>query len=154
MVGGLNYAQNLADVRRLPLVLEEPNKVVYVAHDYSWFHANNNNNYNLYKEKVTAAWGYIALETGQPFTAPVFVSEFGTCHTNQSCYTDSWFQHFLRFMEDDASVISWGYWPIDGTSCYGEEAGRVWGSEETFGMLNMCWNRVYEPLLQEVKRIF
>ena len=37
-VEGLNYASDLTGVAKYPIQLTVPNRVVYEAHDYSWFH--------------------------------------------------------------------------------------------------------------------
>ena len=162
MVGGLEYSTELAAVRTLPVVLSVPNRVVYVAHDYPWFYSTELS-YEAYAAKVDANWGYIAIEAGENFTAPVFVSEFGTCHTGMNCIAPTrgartgsmmdnglWFQHIQRYMRE--RDFDFAYWPLNGSTCKGTD--RVTGTEETYGLLNVCWNAyVFPPLLEALQAL-
>ena len=48
--------------------------------------------------------------------------------------------------------FEWGYWALDGTESTGQ--GRTYGSEETFGILNMTWNGLANTnLLKDLQEI-
>ena len=75
------------------------------------------------------------------FTAPVWVSEFGTCNTAEDCVSASsgqglWFQSFLHVLGD--ADVDWSYWAFNGTESTG--ASRAFGSAETYGVLDTQWS--------------
>ena len=164
MVSGLDYATHLEGVRDRPVTLAVPNRVVYVAHDYPWFWGAVVP-YEVFASAIESQWAYIALDAsvGANVTAPVFVSEFGTCHTGLDCIQDVasavrhlrldnglWFTYFARYAKEHD--LDWAFWALNGSTCDG--TGRVPGAEETFGLLNMCWNAyVYPPLLEAIQAL-
>jgi endoglucanase len=166
MVSGLDYSTDLTGVRTLPVVLTVPNRVVYVAHDYPWFHQRDVP-YDTFAAGLDTQWGYISAEGNATLGAPVFLSEYGTCHTGLDCIstvddgtssvgamgamdTGLWFTHLSRYLRE--RDLDWAYWPLNGSTCKGD--GRVSGGEETFGLLNMCWNAyAYRPLLEAVQAL-
>lgn len=71
-------------------------------------------------------WAYL-LTPGKEFTAPVWLGEFGTCHTSPDCVhagqqphlNDNggfWFQCLISFLK--SVDLDWSYWAIDGTEVY------------------------------------
>jgi len=155
IVEGLSYSANQKGVYNLPLTLNIPNRVVYEAHDYSFFHNPQVKSYDELRTVLGDNWGFI-LTQGKNFTAPVWVGEFGTCHNDPSCLSGPpgtggfWFQSFITYLNQ--SDIDWSWWALDGTESTG--TGRVWGREETYGVLNMAWNApASEPLLKILQSI-
>ena len=139
IVEGINYASGLTGVAQSPIVLNFPNRVVYSAHDYAWFHSGLTS-YGQVQQQLNQSWGYILTESPP---APVWVGEFGTCHTGLSCFQDSaagsqglWFSSFLQYLGQ--SDFDWCYWPLNGTEARG--TSRTFGSEETYGVLNTSWD--------------
>ena len=90
-VGGLEWSQHLEGVREKPIALSVPNRVVYATHEYSFFHADigahgHAGNPRAYAETLGDRWGFI-LTKGKPWTAPIWVSEIGTCDSHRATGT-------------------------------------------------------------------
>jgi endoglucanase len=153
VVDGLDNASHLFGVRNLPISLSVPNRLVYGAHDYSFFDEAATS-YDDYVRRMGDNWGYI-LAQGKPYTAPIWVSEFGTCNTGPNCIKDSagrgrWMQWAKQYlMKGD---VDWGYWPLNGTQSTG--TGRTPGGLEYYGVLDTTWTKPALPeltaLLQEL----
>jgi endoglucanase len=140
-VEGVNYALDLTGVAGLPVELSVPNHLVYEAHDYS-FDYSNLSGYSELAADLNQAWGYI-LASGQSYTAPVWLGEFGNCHTAASCISSAdagsgglWFASLREYLANNDA--DWGWWAVNGTETTGN--GRTFGSEETYGVLNPYWN--------------
>ncbi len=137
MVEGLGYSLDLTGVYNLPLSLSVPNRLVYAPHDYSFSHGA----YATYadmKADLGSKWGYI-LTQGKPFTAPIWVGEFGTDHTASGTSGSSgegfWFQSFEQYLKD--ADIDWAYWSLNGTQSTGYS--RTLGAPEGYGVLDPTW---------------
>jgi len=140
IVEGLNYALDLTGVKSHPIQLNQTNKLVYEAHNYEWDYTITT--YQSFKSTLDQSFGYIMTE-GQSYTAPVWLGEYGTCHTSVSCVDSSqgqglWFQFIVQYIED--YDMGWAYWAVDGTQSSGD--GRTYGAEEGYGILNTTWNGV------------
>jgi endoglucanase len=137
-VEGVNYAADLTGVRKLPVQLSVDQRLVYSSHDYSWVH-NGVTSYIALKASLDSNWGFL---TDPPVAVPVWVGEFGTCHTSTSCIASTapadsgfWFAGFRRYLQE--RDLDWGFWALNGTQATG--TGRTFGAEETFGILNRSW---------------
>src|SRR5207253_1290717 len=111
MVEGPNYATDLRGAYSQPLRLPVANRLVYSAHDYPWDHPQNISPSALHSA-LGERWGFL-LQQGMPYTAPVWVGEFGTCHTSDSCVDDSsgqglWCRGFRKYLAE--GDIDWCYW--------------------------------------------
>jgi endoglucanase len=140
VVEGLNYANDLTGPYSLPVELSVPNRLVYSAHDYAFDHSGLTS-YAELKTRLGDEWGYI-LAQGMPYTAPVWVGEFGTCHTSDSCVSGStgqglWFSGIREYLTE--ADIDWSYWAFNGTEASG--TGRTLGAEETYGVLDRTWTQ-------------
>ncbi len=139
VVEGVNYALDLTGIYSHPLTLSVPGRLAYSAHDYVFSHAP----YATYAEMKTDlgdAWGYI-LTQNQPFTAPVWVGEFGTDHSSPSNVNGTtgagfWFENLREYLTE--ADIDWSYWAINGTEASGYS--RTLGAEETYGVLDTSWS--------------
>jgi endoglucanase len=138
VVQGLAYSGNLQGAYGKPVTLPVADRLVYAPHDYAWFHQGAER-----FDKVQAAlgdqWGFLLVQ-GQPYTAPVWVSELGTCNTATACVSDMygegrWFLSVTRYLAE--ADIDWSYWALNGTQSSGE--GRSLGAAETFGLLDTSW---------------
>jgi endoglucanase len=151
-VEGTAYAANLAGVDTLPVVLDVPNRVVYEAHDYAWFEPHAS--YAEWERAVMRRWGYLA---SGPYAQPLWIGEFGTCHTAPSCVASddstqygSWFRDLTRFIAGRS--LDWGYWALNGTQSTG--AKRTFGGVEGYGVLDSTWSTVANPThLAAIRRI-
>ena len=146
IVEGLDYALNLKDVAQHPILdsdLTVPYKLMYSSHDYSW---DQNASYQSLKSTLYRNWGYIFAEenANESFYAPVWMGEFGTCHWDSNdCLNAQWWKSIIRYAT--VNDFEWGYWATDGTQSTGD--GRVYGGEETYGILNTTWNGAASDLL-------
>lgn len=137
VLGGLAYSTDFGGLYTNPLQLSVANQLVYAPHDYEWFHAVKT--YTAVSTELGNNWGFLLVQ-GQPYSGPVWVSEFGTCNTSDTCVSDTtgeglWFQSFLLYLGD--ADMDWGYWPLNGTEATGST--RVLGSADTYGVLNPQW---------------
>ncbi|HEX4811099.1 MAG TPA: cellulase family glycosylhydrolase [Bryobacteraceae bacterium] len=140
-VEGINYAADLTGVAQLPVQLNLPNRLVYSAHDYSFYHNGVQTEGALF-QALDQSWGYVATP-GQTYTAPIWIGEWGNCHDSQTCMVDStpgtggfWFQSFRDYL--DQRDFDWSYWALNGTEAKG--TSRTFGYEETYGVLDPYWN--------------
>lgn len=148
VVGGLDYNDNLDEVRHHPVVLSLPNRLVYAAHDYAWWRKRE----ELTDPVAFAAtsherYGYVR-DAGQTFTAPVWITEWGGCTQDDpqdpSACTQDRKDHiaaFARYAED--SQIDWMWWPLNGSQSAGYK--RTPGSAEAYGLLTPDWSRWTDP---------
>ena len=146
-VEGINYASDLTGVKTLPVILSMAQRVVYSSHDYSWFHSGVGS-YGTLKSQLDAKWGFL-LDAN----APVWVGEFGTCHTSATCIASTtpsdsgfWFAGFERYLQE--RDLDWSYWALNGTEASG--TSRTLGAEETFGVLNENWSGAASAALLNV----
>ena len=146
VVNGINYAADLSGVYTDPLELSVPGRLVWAAHDYSWFHSYIES-YGQLAAELGSAWGFVIVQD-QPYTAPMWVSEFGTCNVTVNCIQGSavegaWFSAFLQYLA--AGDIDWAYFAVNGTMARGE--GREFGATDWFGILDSTWS---QPALPEM----
>eukprot|EP01121_Diplochlamys_sp_Union-15-3_P022633 TRINITY_DN9707_c0_g1_i2.p1 TRINITY_DN9707_c0_g1~~TRINITY_DN9707_c0_g1_i2.p1 ORF type:complete len:379 (-),score=48.71 TRINITY_DN9707_c0_g1_i2:38-1174(-) len=148
-VEGINYALDLTGVRNLPIKLNVADRVVYEAHNYQWDFSFSS--YNDFKSKLDNSWGYIVNEN----IAPLWLGEFGTCHSSVSCVQGNsaqgiWFQYLIQYIK--SNDLSWSYWALDGTESSG--TGRTYNAEESYGILNMQWSGVkLNEMMEALKTI-
>jgi endoglucanase len=138
-VEGVNYALDLSGVRSLPVSLKVANRVVYEAHDYG-FDYSGLSIYKNYVSKIQSRWGYLVTGSNPQ---PLWIGEFGTCNTASTCVSSPssgdngyWFGFLTTYLRQHS--LDWSYWAINGTESTG--SGRVYGSAETYGILNTSWN--------------
>ena len=143
-VEGIDSGTNLSAVwngdsgQGLPLQLcldgAPVNKLVYSPHDYQW--DVNSSNFDVLTDELDAHWGKI-LTPDQPYTAPIWVGEFGGCDTSPACTTvngndcpsgpirgctGNFFVYFTQYLaQTDAD---WSYWALNGTRSDG--GANVW----------------------------
>jgi endoglucanase len=146
IVEGVSYAGTLEGAATDPVRLDVPGRLVYSAHDYPWYHSNFTTMADIWAD-LDRRWGFL-LEDGQPYTAPVYVGEFGTYRTDPSGYTSLapnsyglWFQAFLQYAHDRS--VDWAYWALNGTQA--RAPGRVFGAQEGYGVLNLTWDGPAQP---------
>jgi endoglucanase len=139
-VEGTSYAADLSGVDSLPVVLDVADRVAYEAHDYAWFEPHAS--YAEWVHAITPRWGYLA---DGPHAQPLWIGEFGTCHTAPSCVASddsatygSWFQDLTRYVA--AHSLDWGYWALNGTQTTGVK--RTFGAVEGYGVLDSTWSAV------------
>jgi endoglucanase len=137
IVEGVNFSSDFSGAStRIPLKV--PDRLVWSPHDYAWFHNGLRSNAELH-EDLGRRWGFLLVQD-KPWTAPVWVGEFGTSHESPDhVYADSgpglWYAAFRAYLY--GADIDWCYWALNGTQSRG--ATRTFGAEETFGILDKTW---------------
>ncbi len=111
------WGGNLTGVATNPVVLTDPNKLVYSPHVYPTSVTTNpaDDNTAMNAANWTKDWGYIE----QNNIAPIFVGEFGATLTNPGDQT--WMNTLVQYLAGNATAgsgsaavpqqpVSWGYW--------------------------------------------
>jgi endoglucanase len=149
------WGGNLAGVATAPVVLQlsdgssARSQLVYSAHDYGpdncgggcpWFNAGTT--YDSLAQVWEDHWGYIMDDPSQPYAAPVWVGEFGTCNYNEACITDAtpgsqgqWFSSLIEYIK--TRNLGWAYWSLNATQSTGQ--ARVYGILDWYGYLKTDW---------------
>ena len=146
VVEPINYASDFSGHYWDPLVLSVDGRLVLSPHDYSWFHTGLDS-YDDLAGDLGSWWGFLIVQD-MPFTAPVWVGEFGTCNWADDCiggdtydgtiedrFNGVWFELFIQYLA--AGDIDWAYWSVNGTMARGE--GREYGAVDWFGVLDESW---------------
>jgi len=152
---GLSYAGDLTGVASHPVQLEQPGKVVYSVHDYSWFHAPNQSQ-SAFADQMNKAGGYILTEQ----IAPLWIGEFGNDCGSLANFgldpssavgnaaTGVWWNNLQAWVTDND--IDWCWWALNPT--HGKATTPVtnklqydWGDREPYGLLTEDWSGVANP---------
>jgi endoglucanase len=156
-VEGTNYSLDLSGVGGLPISLSAPGHVVYEAHDYGFDYSSRPlSGYDDWVNRITPAWGYLVSGSNPQ---PLWMGEFGTCNTSDTCVTSAsnrdlgfWFQIITRYMQ--SNQLDWCYWPANGTYSNYANAGKIYGSVETYGILSTAWTGPSLPsLLGQLQKV-
>jgi endoglucanase len=157
VVGGLDYGANLTAAYLHPVHLTVPHRLVYAAHDYRAMHAAAQlSDYRLFGLQVGIRFGGLTV-AGRSFTAPVYLSETGTCTQPaeaQPCgpADAAYLRQITRYLA--ATDLDFAYWPLNGTQ--GPGYSRTEGAVETYGLLAPDWarygNRTVLSVLQQLQR--
>lgn len=154
IVGGLNYQLDLKGVPAHPVTLSTPNRLVYAVHDYTWDHpVAHLTDDAAFAADQTQRWGSVA-EPGHPWSAPVYVSEWGGCTQpnadGSTCTQDRLTYPYTMARYLANADLSWAWWPINGTQSTGYNRTR--GAVETYGLLNPQWTDYANDDLMSVLR--
>lgn len=133
VVEGINFPRvHLSRVAKAPVRLSVPNRLVYAAHNYGFIGPDalgetyGEMDWESFSTAMDAEWGHIASE-GHPYTAPVWMSEFGVGFAS---IDDKWFAHIIRYL--DEGDFDFAYWPLNA----GPKAS---GEDEPYGLLESDW---------------
>ncbi|HEV3450076.1 MAG TPA: cellulase family glycosylhydrolase [Acidimicrobiia bacterium] len=152
MVEGVGYSLDFTGIPAGPVVLPRghEHQLVYSPHDYQEDHAPDANaDAGRLAAVLDQRWG--SLATG-PGATPVWVGEFGTCHTpavqcdDNRTHSREWFANLAAYVT--AHRFGWSYWPLNGTQSRGST--RQLGAEETFGVLDPTWACSAQPGLTAI----
>jgi endoglucanase len=153
------WGGNLSGAATNPVRLPVPARLVYSPHEYGpcvgkppWVADEG-----ALHAAIGKAWGYLLVE-GRPYTAPVYVGEFGTCNglrageSEAACLEDQgpfsqgrWFRALTKILNE--GDVDWCYWSLNATTSTGTEAGRVFGSLDFYGVLAPGWQRPASAVL-------
>jgi endoglucanase len=103
------WGGDLEGVRRFPVRLDRPNKLVYSPHEYGpsvfaqpWFSAPN------YRELLYDRWAKGFQFIADEGTAPILIGEFGGKDTGTDTVAGVWLRQFMDYL--GAHGFSWTYW--------------------------------------------
>jgi endoglucanase len=133
------WGGNLEGVRRHPVRLSRPNRVVYSPHEYGpgvfqqpWF--SRPDMARILADRWHTGFGYIAADG----IAPLLVGEFGGREVALDTVEGRWQRQFLDYLS--RTGISWTYWALNPNS------------GDTGGILNDDWASVNRPKLALLQR--
>jgi len=145
---GLSYAGDLTGVAQHPVRLNEPDKVVYSMHDYSWYGHPQGQSQAAYIAQMTKAGGYILNEG----IAPVWVGEFGDNASSLSSPGGggSWWADVQAWLAQ--ADVDWCWWALNPTHGQSSSPGTSqilyhWGDPEPYGLLTPDWQGVGYPVV-------
>ena len=135
VVGGVMYAVDLSFIGSQMLDTSSfPNKLVWEFHWYSG--TISINNCNLETSAIGSLSGYL-LTQNKPYTAPLWLSEFGTDQGSPDTDYLSCLSNYMSGNDAD-----WAVWALQGS--YYIRQGNV-EAEETWGLLDKNWNDSRNP---------
>lgn len=133
VVGGVDYGTDLAFLWDRPLDRGAlRNKLVYEFNHYQW--SSGSGSCQDRKETLGKKTGFL-LAQDQPYTAPLFLSEFGWTQNNPSLDELAYVDCLKEYMMDNDA--EWAYWALQGS--YYVRDGAV-NQEEAYGLLNSDWS--------------
>ncbi|KAJ5089043.1 hypothetical protein N7532_007727 [Penicillium argentinense] len=130
IVEGISSANDLTGVRRRPVQLSVPDRVVYSVHVYQWsgwgdLYPYSRRTYDEFAAAMRKNWGYLIEEE----LAPVWVGEVGTPDEPTVGDTNYW-QHLVQYLGEVGT--GWGYWALN--------ARKATGERESYGLVGEEWN--------------
>jgi len=145
VIGGTRSAGDLRFLKSKPLDTSEfANRTVWEFHTYSWSYYFMGSMCPL----VSNLYGYFAgflLHQNQPYTGPLWLSEFGVGQTGgpNSGLSDRDYGHLKCIVEYMSSNdADWAYWALQGS--YYIREGHL-DSDESYGLLTKDWKDWRNP---------
>jgi len=156
IVGGLEYQEHLRQAESQPIKLRFDNKLVYAAHDYVWWHSEQElSDPKAFAENARKRWEFLVSQRNdlEGELAPVYISEWGGCTQSQEespCGEDrrQFLGAMMRYLCE--VEISWAYWPLNGTQSLGY--GREHNQMEGYGLLVPNWDGYANPEFMALMR--
>jgi hypothetical protein len=141
VVSGLSYDLDLTFIRSKSIQDLVPqsiqNKIVYEAHWYSWSYGQSTPCDQM-KADAQKAWGFI-LELNHSYTAPVWLTEFGT-DVDHFTGDDKFVDCIKSFFQTPLTqTMSWSYWVLAGTYYFRQGTPEV---HDSFGLLTDNWKEI------------
>jgi hypothetical protein len=132
-VEGVESANFLNGVRKRPIEVSGPNRIVYSAHVYSWSGWGaawpySKRPYDAFAKDMHKNWAYL-LESN---IAPVWVGEMGAPSSPAEGDYNYW-SHLIRYL--NAVDADWGYWAINPRKPDGNKS-------ESYGLVKDDWRTV------------
>ena len=118
-----------------PVVFRVPHQLVYSPHEWGPWKFNSGvftyrTTYSMMAKIFNQNWGFILKSTNPAIRNPIWLGEFNTCNTNETCVNSTergsqgqWFQILLRYLHNNPE-ISWDYYPINGTNSFDERSNN------------------------------
>ncbi|PJZ68120.1 glycosyl hydrolase family 5 [Leptospira perolatii] len=135
---GSGERPHLRPVKDNSVHLQRSDKLVYAAHNYGFIGPNHNGDDNTsggnikyrqmdlatFKNTIYGEWGYV-VDTENHYTAPVWVSEFGSSPSTTDDQEKEWLKRLVDYLiEKD---LDFAYWPLNGN--------------DEWGLLSSDWSR-------------
>jgi hypothetical protein len=132
--GGLDYSTQFGWLKNYPLDFSDfPNRVVMEFHNYPYFGWGGDCG-GMVKDMGKDA-GFV-LEQDRPYTAPLWLGEFGYAQDGSASRQDlAWMKCMSDYMVGNDA--DWAVWAVQGS--YYVREGKV-DPEETWGMLDKSWS--------------
>jgi hypothetical protein len=147
---------NLAGVRRKPIVLNEPNRLVYSAHLYPFYYLGSklpwndtNPTFQEYDDTLRKYWGYVFKEQ----QVPVWVGEMGNDAADHGL-SNAWLNYTIRYLQK--YDLDFAYWPLgDARPQIDSLTGHFITGSDDYGLLNSNFTALkYPPLYESIKPLF
>lgn len=146
---------NLTSVRRKPILLDEPNRLVYSAHVYPFYYDGSqfdwdgiNPTYKNYSDTLDRYWGYIFKEN----IGPVWIGETGF-FANASGLAPEWTDYTLRYLREND--LDFAYWPIADARPIINGAGEFESGNDDYALLNHNFTALqYVPMFNTFSDLF
>lgn len=157
LVEGLFYSTDLTGAAGRPIVLHHPGHLVYSVHDYPWTQVAHSP--GALASRLGTLWGWLVTQN-QPWTTPVVVGEFGSCHPDDSScsgHDRRWLRWFASYLQ--AGDLDWVYWSVNGTPARADSStGYCWqtprlpGCIDNYGVSDPTWSRDASSTLSALLR--
>lgn len=134
---------HLIPVRDRPINLIAENKLVYAVHNYGFTGPQHNGNDDTsagnprYSDfDKTTLYNILDHEFGfmladhKPFTAPIWVSEFGVAYNEGSANYRNWFAYLVEYLL--VHDLDFAYWPLN------DQKGD--GSHDSYALVSPDWS--------------
>ncbi|KAK3078266.1 hypothetical protein LTS18_008022, partial [Coniosporium uncinatum] len=113
IVEGISSANDVSGAQKRPVSLSVQDRVVYFAHVYAWsgwgaLAPYSDRMYESFARDMRYNWAYLLSEN----IAPVWIGEFGTTERLSAGDLNYW-KHLMKFLDEEAKGVSWGYWAIN-----------------------------------------
>ncbi|KAJ8768547.1 hypothetical protein K2173_022654 [Erythroxylum novogranatense] len=153
VASGLNYATDLSFLKAKPLGFNLNNKLVLEAHSYAWSTGDGNSWLNqplneVCAQKIQLIDGKFGFLNNGENAVPIFIGEFGLNQQNVSSLEDYYLSCLLAYITE--KDLDWGLWGLQGDYYFRDNKTY---HEETFGLLDVNWNLLRNPKLQERLRL-
>ncbi|PSN63778.1 glycosyl hydrolase family 5 protein/cellulase [Corynespora cassiicola Philippines] len=133
VVGGVSYATDMSFIGANPFDRSPyPNKVVWEFHNYEW--SLSGSTCEARQAYMGNGAGYL-LTQGQPYTGPLWLSEFGWALSNPTPAEDTYVRCLIDYLEGNDA--EWAYWAIMGSYYVRDQQANY---DESFGLLDREWN--------------
>ena len=155
MIGGVEYFNDFSFLKDKPLDRSQfDSKVVWEYHTYSWGSDVTGSDYisncSAFSSYIHNMGGYL-LEADQPYTGPVWMSEFGWGQVSvNDTQEESYKTCLIQYMSE--TDMDWSVWALQGSYYYRE--GNV-DADETYGLMNHNWTEWRDPgWLEKIDRMW
>ncbi len=164
VIEGLSYSADFSKIKSSPLRLNIANRIVYSPHAYHWFtNFSEETSYEEAKAYWNKKWGFFVKDLDKPYTAPLWVSEFGNGLKSNKPNSKAriWWKYLMCYMQE--IDIGYSYWSFTGgkikaangpdTPKNENTAYTISWNNATYGLNDRDWEPIKEDFrLQDIQR--